>query len=167
MFVGLYIALAVFKICGWSFPYLFWGAINVPSQPGTVEKMIELSGAGPGKKAVDLGCGEGRLVIALAKAGAEAHGFEINPFLVRRAKEKIKQEGLDDKAFVYLKNLWKQDLSDFDVVTIYAMKHMMNPLGKKLQKELKSGAKVVSNHFQFKNWKPAQKKDDIYLYIKE
>ena len=82
-----------------------------------------MSGVLPSQKTVDLGSGDGRLVIALAKAGAKAYGFEVNPFLMKRANKKIKQEGLDSNAFVYLKNLWKQDLSDFDIVTIYAMEH--------------------------------------------
>ena len=148
------------------FPILFKGAIYLPTQKRTVKKMIELASIKPGEVAVDLGSGDGRLVIALARAGAEAHGYEINPLLVLLAKWNIRKAGMKGKAFVYFKNLWKEDFSRFDIVTIFGIGYAMKSLEQKLKKELKTGARVVSNAFPFPNWQHEKKEDTAFLYRK-
>jgi len=160
----LIVCLFVFSMSFLILPTLFWGAIYVPTKPGIVKKMINLADIKPGDKAVDLGSGDGRLVIALAKAGAEAHGYEINRFLVCLARKNIRQAGLSDRAFILLKSFWEQDFSKFDIVTIYGMSHIMKKLELKLKKELKPNAKVVSNSFTFPNWQHSKKEEGVYLY---
>ena len=139
----------------------------MPTSRERVEKMTALINLQPGKKVVDLGAGDGRLVIAMAKLGIESHGYEVNPFLVARARKEITKAGLDGKAFMHCKNLWRVNVGDFDGVILYAMKHMMKKLENKLTKELKPGSVVVSNYFAFPNWKAKVAEDNIYLYIKE
>jgi ribosomal protein L11 methylase PrmA len=151
---------AIFAI----FPILFKGAVYLPTQKRTVKKMIELSGVRPGEVAVDLGSGDGRLVIALAKAGAKAHGYEINPFLILLARWNIRRTGLKDRAFIHFKNFWKEDFSQFDIVTIFGIGYAMEPLEQKLKKELKAGARIVSNVFPFPNWRHEKKEDTAFLY---
>jgi protein-L-isoaspartate O-methyltransferase len=151
---------AIFAI----FPILFKGAIYLPTQKRTVKKMIELADIKPGEIAVDLGSGDGRLVIALAKAGAEAHGYEINPLLVLLARRNIRRARLKGRAFIHFKNLWKEDFSQFDVVTIFGIGYAMEPLEQKLKKELKNGARIVSNAFPFPNWQHEKKEDTAFLY---
>lgn len=138
----------------------------MPSKRERVKKMIELADIKPGEKAVDLGSGDGRLVIALAKAGARAYGYEINPWLVRSARKNIGKEKVGDRAIIHRKNFWQEDLSDFDIITVYGLNHVMRRLEKKLQKELKPGARVISNSFQFPSWPHSKKEDNIYLYTK-
>lgn len=140
------------------------GAAFIPTKPETVKKMIALANVRPGEKAVDLGSGDGRIVIALAKAGIQAHGYEINPLLVWWARRKISKAGLTDKAFIHWKSFWGQDLSSFDIVTIFGINYIMPGLEKKLRKELKAGSRVVTNAFTFPNWPHAQKADGVYLY---
>lgn len=154
------------KILGYIYPYFFWGGINVPSTNEKIEKMVELLAAKPGQKVVDLGAGDGRLLIALAKSGARAYGYEINPLLVSRAQKNIRKAGLEDMAFIYIKNMWKVDLKDFDAVVVYPMKHIMKRLEEKFDKELKPGARVVSNYFKLPNWVPDVSEDNVYLYVK-
>lgn len=153
---------AIFAI----FPILFRGAIYLPTQKRTVKKMIELSSVKPGEIAVDLGSGDGRLIIALARAGAKAHGYEINPFLVLLARRNIRKAKLGDRAFVHFKNFWKEDFSQFDIVTIFGIGYAMKPLEQKLKKELKIGARIVSNAFPFPNWQYEKKEDTAFLYRK-
>ena len=148
------------------FPVLFKGAIYLPTRRKTVAKMIEFADIKPGDIAVDLGSGDGRLVIALAKAGAEAHGYEINPLLVLISRYKISKAGLKNKAFVHLKNFWKEDLSQFNVVMIFGINFAMNPLKEKLEKELKSGARIISNSFSFPGWEPIKEEDTALFYKK-
>ncbi|MBU1045697.1 50S ribosomal protein L11 methyltransferase [Patescibacteria group bacterium] len=145
-------------------PSLFWGAIYVPTKPEIVKKMINLADVKPGEKAIDLGSGDGRLVIALAKTGIEAHGYEINPFLVRLAQKNIRKAGISDRAFIHLKTFWKEDFSKFNIVTVYGMSHIMKKLELKLRKEIKPGAKIISNSFVFPNWRYSKKEEGVYLY---
>jgi len=155
------------KIWGYVYPYLFWGAIYVPTTKERVEKMVKLLGVKSGQTVVDLGAGDGRLLIALAKNGAKAYGYEINPLLVSRARENIKEAGLDGSAFIYCKSFWSQDLKDFDAVVVFGMRHMMKKLENKFERELKPGAKIVSNYFTLPTWLPAKEEDKIYVYTKK
>lgn len=142
------------------------GAPYVPVQSKTLKKIIEFAAVKPGQKAVDLGSGDGRIVIALARAGAVACGYEINPILVWWTRRKIEKEGLAGKAFVYRKSFWGEDLSSFDAVTIFGIKRIMGELGEKLKKELKSNAKVVSYGFAIPGWQYAKKEEGVFLYEK-
>jgi ribosomal protein L11 methylase PrmA len=128
--------------------------------------MIKLAKIKKGDKAVDLGSGDGRIVIALAKAGAEAHGYEINPFLVWYSRYKIKKAGLKGKAFIHRKSFWKINFKQFDVIMMFQFHTIMDKLKKKLKKELKPKARVVSYYWKFPKWKPNKKIDNIYLYKK-
>jgi len=171
IFVGVFLlavaAVLIYKLLGLVYPFLFWGGIYVPTSNSRVEKMIKLLDIKPGQKIIDLGAGDGRLLIAAARAGAEAYGCEINPFLLRLARKKIRESGMEDKAFVYQRNLWRQNLGDFNAVAVYPMRHMMGKLEKKFEKELSPGARVVSNYFALPLWKPEADDDKIYFYVKK
>lgn len=138
----------------------------VPSSTDRLNTMIELSSVKPGQKTLDLGSGDGRVVIAMAKAGAEAHGFEVDPKLIEEARKNIAEEGLEGKAFIYSKNFWDGDLGEYDVVTVYGITSIMGRLEAKLKNELRPNAKVVSNYFTFPNWEPEEVKEKVYLYKK-
>lgn len=140
------------------------GAPFVPTHKERVEKAIKLIGLGPNQKIIDLGSGDGRVLIAAAKKGAKSYGSEINPLLVWRTKFKIKKEGLQSVAFCNWKSFWSQDLSSFDVVFVYGISHIMKWLERKLQRELKPGAKVVSFVFSFPSWQPSSAEDGIFIY---
>lgn len=142
------------------------GAPWVPTRNEIIQKMVLLADIKPGEKTVDLGSGDGRIVIAFAKAGAEAHGFEINPLLVWFSQYKIKKAGLKNKAFIHLKDFWGKDFSSFKIVTLFGISYIMPRLEKKLQKELLSGSKIVSYAFEFPKWQPSTKENGIYLYKK-
>lgn len=140
------------------------GAPFVPTHGSRVARMVELSGIKPGQKAVDLGSGDGRIVIAMARAGAIAHGYEINPFLVWWSRYKIRREKLSDRAFIHLGSFWGKNLSEFDVVTLFGTTHIMKCLEKKLKKELRPGSRVVSYVFTFPSWEYIQKESAIFVY---
>ncbi len=132
----------------------------------TVQTMIKLAKIRPGEKACDIGSGEGRIVIALARAGAEAHGFEINPLLVLWSKWNVFKSRLTGKALMHWKSFWKQDFQTFQVVTMYGITHMMKNIEGKLLNELQPGSRVISHGFAFPNWKPAEKQGSVYLYLR-
>ncbi len=140
------------------------GAPFVVSEDVDIETMIRLARVKPGARAVDLGSGDGRIVIAFARAGAQAHGYEINPFLVMRARRNIRNAGLEGRAFAHWKSFWGENLSSYDIVTLYGITYIMKGLEEKLGRELKSGARVLSNYFTFPGWVPKEKDGRICLY---
>jgi cyclopropane fatty-acyl-phospholipid synthase-like methyltransferase len=144
----------------------FFGAPFQPSSNKAVEEIIKLAEIKKGQKIADLGSGDGKIVIEFAKYGAEAHGFEINPFLVWLSKRKIKKLGLEKKAFIHWKNFFKQNFSEFNVITSFQISYIMPELEEKLKKELKKGSKVISNTWTFPKWKPKKRLGHVYLYIK-
>lgn len=144
---------------------LTFGAPFAPVAQNRIETMIKLLRLKPGEKLVDLGSGDGRIVIAFASLGIQSHGYEINPLLVAWSRFKIRQMGLQKKAFIHFKSYWSENLSRFNAVTVYGIAHMMGRLEKKLKKELKPGSKVVSNYFQLQGLKPMNQENKVLLYI--
>lgn len=162
----LILCAAVISFLGAIGIFIGLGAPYVPTHDKTMKKMVMLLNIKLGEKAVDLGSGDGKIVIALAQAGAEAHGYEINPFLVLWSKRNIKKAGFAGKAFIHWKSFWGADFSSFQVVTIYGITYVMKRLEKKLQKELKHGSRVASNAFTFPHWSPLQSDNGVHLYKK-
>jgi len=143
-------------------PFLV-GAPFEPTSSKKIKKILKLAKVKKGEKAVDLGSGDGRIVIALAKKGAEAHGFEINPILVLISKWKIKRAGLKN-AFIHWGSFWKEDFGKYDVITLFQFPTIMKSLRDKMKKELKSKARVVSFYWKFPGWKMKKKIENVHLY---
>ncbi len=143
------IILTAFFLVFYVFFPLGRGAVYVPSTREKALLIARLSGAGPGERAVDLGSGDGRIVIALARQGAEAHGFEVNPVLVLISLRNIRRAGLRGRAFIHLKSFWRADLSQFHVVTLFQGSFVMRRLEAKVRREGAPGARVVSDCFGF------------------
>lgn len=140
------------------------GAPYAPLGKEKIETMLSLLNVKSGEKTVDLGSGDGRIVIEMAKKGAIAHGFEINPILVLIAWWKIKKLGLQKNAHIFWGDFWGKNLSSFDIVTVYLTPHSMKAVEAKLRKEIKPKGRVAVNFFPFPKWKPAKILDKIYLY---
>jgi cyclopropane fatty-acyl-phospholipid synthase-like methyltransferase len=156
--------ILLFIFLFWASSFLF-GAPFQPSSTRAVRDIIELSEVKKGQKIVDLGSGDGKIVIEFAKKGAEAHGFEINLFLVWISRIRIRKLGLQNNAFIHWGNFLRQNFSEFDTIISFQFIHFMPDLEKKLRRELRRGAKVISNTWKFPNWKPKKKLGHVYLYI--
>ena len=128
--------------------------------------MIDLAKPQVGEKMIDLGSGDGRIVMEFAKLGLESHGYEINTELALLSESKILEANLDTKSFIHIADFWNEDLASYDIVVIYGMTSIMKLLEEKLQKELKPGARVLSAIFHFPNWERAHEQDNVSLYIK-
>lgn len=155
--LGAYLVFYVF------FP-LGRGAIYDPSTPEKTRVIAEVAGVAPGERAVDLGSGDGRVVIALARRGAEAHGWEVNPLLVLRSRRNIRRAGLEGRAFIHWGSFWKADLSGYDLVTVFQVGFIMARLEAKLRRELKPGSRVVSHYWRFPTLRAERGWADVYLY---
>lgn len=143
------------------------GAPFVPTKASAVARMVEVSKVQPGMYSLDIGSGDGRIVIAMATAGAMAHGYEINPCLVWWSKYKIYKAGLNGRAFVHWGNFWNKNFEQYDIITVFGIGRIMKELERKLQTELKPGGKVISYVFRFPTWEIKQTDGAIFLYEKQ
>jgi protein-L-isoaspartate O-methyltransferase len=146
---------------------LLRGGPYAPLGPQKVKQLVDLLEIKKGQKAADIGCGDGRIVLELAKQGAIVHGYEINPYIYLLAKWNITRSPFKKNIHLHLKSFWRENFSSFDVVTIYLAPNITRELETKLHKELNTGAIVAVNYFGFSTWKPIKIKDKQYVYKKE
>jgi SAM-dependent methyltransferase len=125
----------------------------VPTPHDVVDKMIKLAGVKNGDTVYDLGSGDGRIVIAAAKRGARAVGFEIDPDLVKQSQENIRIAGVLDRAEIRNQDILTVDLSAASVVTMYLLPDVNLKLKPNLLSQLKTGSRVVSHSFDMGDWK--------------
>lgn len=144
--------------------YLKKGPVFLPIRKQDLTEMVKSLDIKPGDRAVDLGSGDGRIVIEMAKAGAEAHGYEYNPLLVWWSRLKIKKAGLSSKAFIHRADFWRRDLSEFSVITVFGINYIMGRLEKKIAKEALPGLRIASYIFSFPTLKIFKKEHGVYFY---
>jgi len=129
----------------------------IPTPEIIVMRMLEAGHVKPDDVVYDLGSGDGRIVITAAqKFGARAVGVEIMPDLCRKATERIKSLGLEDRARIMEDSLFRVDLSPATVVTMFFLTSSNERLKPNLEKYLKPGARVVSNEFPIRGWRPTE-----------
>jgi SAM-dependent methyltransferase len=143
--------------------------IYVPTQPEVVDAMLKLANVTKDDVVYDLGCGDGRIVVAAARAfGAKAVGIDIDPQRIAEANANAKTAGVEGRVKFILGDLFEQDLKEATVVTLYLLNQLNLKLRPKLWKELKPGTRVVSHAFDMGDWQPEQKQDvggtTIYLW---
>lgn len=119
-----------------------------------VELMLDLASVGPGDYLIDLGAGDGRIVIAAAQRGARGHGIELQPELVALANDNAGKAGLGDRVRFIEGDIFAADLSRATVVTAYLFPEANLQLRPKLLAELPPGTRVVSNAFHMGDWRP-------------
>lgn len=137
------------------------GAPYLPSFKTDVEVMLDLVEVKPGELVVDLGSGDGRVLLAAARRNAWACGYEINPLLWTVAR--VRALGLR-RVEVKLADYWRVNLGEADVVFVFLLDRLMPRLERKLIKELKPGARLVSYVFALPNKKPVAKTRNAFLY---
>jgi protein-L-isoaspartate O-methyltransferase len=146
-----------------------------PTPLTIVEKMLDLGELKAGEKMFDLGSGDGRIVIMAAqKYGADATGVEMEEDLYRQSMQKIRTLGLEKTARIIHGDVFKQDYSSADMITVYLLPVSNNKLRPLLEKQLKKGTRIVSHDFPFRDWTPVKEvsiEDDgegrshtLYLY---
>ena len=117
--------------------------------------MLKLAHTTASDVVYDLGSGDGRIVIAAAKKfGARGVGVELDAGLIKGATKNAAKAGVADKVTFRQEDLFKTDLSDATVVTLYLSNSINMRLRGILQRQLKPGARVVSHRFMMGDWKP-------------
>ncbi len=126
----------------------------VPTTDEAVAAMLKLADVKSTDIVYDLGCGDGRIVIAAAKLGAHAVGIDINPVRIVEAKENAKNAGVENLVRFEENDLFEADIHQATVVTIFLLSSVNLKLRPKLLADLKPGTRVVSNTFDMGDWKP-------------
>ncbi len=151
----------------------------VPTPQEVVDRMLQMAKVGAGDYLIDLGSGDGRIVVTAArKHGARGFGVDINPTRVSEALDNARKAGVTDKAAFYQRDLFQTDLSQATVITMYLLPRVNMELRPRLL-DLKSGTRIVSHDFSMDDWKPdafvqlevkekygsAPGQSDIYFWI--
>jgi SAM-dependent methyltransferase len=127
----------------------------VPSPQSVVSDMLKLADVGPEDFVVDLGSGDGRIVRTAALVfGARGFGVEIKDELVRQSNADAAREGIAERVKFINADLFKTDISQATVLTMYLLPHTVNLLKEKLLAELKPGTRVLSHDYPLSGWIP-------------
>jgi SAM-dependent methyltransferase len=125
----------------------------VVSPDAVVDRMLYLAQPRPGERLVDLGSGDGRIVIEAAKRyGARGLGVEIDPALVRRARENAKRAAVEALASFEVQDLFETDLRGVNVVTMYLLPEVNLKLLPRFIDQLRPGARIVSHDYDLGPW---------------
>lgn len=127
--------------------------IWVPTPDEVVDRMLTMAQVGPGDFHMDLGSGDGKIVIAAAKRGAKALGIEYNPDMVKLAQENAHKAGVSDRASFRRADIFQTDFSQATVITLYLLPTLNMKLRPQLL-QMKPGTRVVSHSFTMEDWEP-------------
>ena len=152
----------------------------VPTPQVVVDRMLELAQIKPGDTVIDLGSGDGRIMITAAQRyGARGFGVELNPRLVESSNEAAKTAGVADRVKFLQQDLFKTDFREADVLTLYLLPDVNMALRPKILADLKPGTRVVSHDYGMGVWRPeveetipapdktvgVRKESTVYLWI--
>ena len=126
----------------------------VPTNQAAVEAMLRLAGVGPGDFVIDLGSGDGRILItAVRKYGARGFGVDLDPQRVKESLANARSAGVSERAQFYQRNLFDTKIAEATVVTLYLLPRVNIELRPRLLAELRPGTRVVSHDFDMGDWK--------------
>ncbi len=141
---------------------VFFGAPYVPAFGRDLDRLLNISKVGEGSRFVDLGSGDGKVLLAAAKRGAQVTGYEINPILWLLSLWRLR--AYRGQAKVYLRSMWRADIAQADVVFLYLHTKWMDKMERKLKADGTSGTRVVSYVFEFSGLKQTHKTHNAYVY---
>lgn len=128
----------------------------LPTPMRLVEQMLDLAEVGSNDLVYDLGCGDGRIVVAAAKRfGARGVGVDLDPLRILEAREHARQEGVEHRVRFVRGDALSTDLSRATVVALYLPEPFAREVGSVLEKRLRPGARVVSRDSRLWEWAPA------------
>ena len=128
----------------------------VPTTPAGVEAMLKLAGVKPTDVVYDLGCGDGRIVVAAGKLGARGVGIDIDPVRVKEARANVEKAGVGGRVRIVEGDIFQADIRGATVVTLFLLPEINVKLLPKFLRELRPGTRIVSNSFDMGDW-PAEK----------
>ena len=125
----------------------------VPTSPALIEKMLDMAKVTPDDFVVDLGSGDGRMVIAAAKRGARALGVEYNPKMVALSRQLAAEAGVAERATFVEGDMYEADISKATVLALFLLPDNLRRLDPKFR-ALRPGTRIVVNTFGIPDWDP-------------
>ncbi len=142
----------------------------VPSPIEIVKRMLQIAEVGSEDTVFDLGCGDGRILIAAVKdfGAKRAVGFEMREDLYKQALLQVKKQGLEDRISIANSNVLAGDISEATVITLYLTTYGNEKLKPKLGSEARQGTRIISHDFEFSKWHASKSElyfaHTLYLY---
>lgn len=158
MLIILLILLVIFMISAWA---SYYGAPWVPVRHHDIGQILKDAKLTKTDHCVELGCGDGRWVKAVAASGAKIDGYEINPLLWLIAWLRCCRT---PRARIYWGNFWRVNLGKYDLVFTFLVPRTMPKLGQKASAEMRPGSRLVSYIFEIKSQKPSVKGRCWWVY---
>ena len=141
----------------------------VPTPHVVVEEMLRLANVKPDDFVMDLGSGDGRILIAaVRKFGARGVGVDLDPDRIAESVYNAQLQGVADRVAFHRQDLFKFDIGEATVVTMYLLPSVNMRLRPRLLRELKPGTRIVSHDFDMEDWQPDQKstvRKNVFLWI--
>ncbi|KAK2588650.1 hypothetical protein KPH14_006416 [Odynerus spinipes] len=144
--------------------------ICLPYVPATNQQVQNVLQALKGRSGslIDLGSGDGRIVLAAAKAGFKSYGIELNPWLVWYSRLMAVTKGLSSQTSFLRRDLWKCNLRDYDNVVIFGVEQMMEDIEQKFNTELQRDSVIIACRFPLPNKDPiatiGEGVDAVWIY---
>lgn len=154
------IIVAVLLVCFGG--VLLFGAPYLPTLTPQVKTALQLAGLKPGDTLIELGCGDGRVLIAAAKQGYRAVGYELNPILALIAW--IRTRRYRRQVRVVWGNFWQAEWPPADAIFTFLLNRYMRKLDQRCQKYSHKPVRLISFAFQIPGKKPRRHQSGIYVY---
>ena len=158
IWIGLAIGLLAVCFAG----VLLFGAPYLPTLKPQVKAALDLAELKKGETLLELGCGDGKVLIAAARQGIKAVGYELNPVLALVAWLRTRRYGQDVK--VIWGNFWRQDWPPAQAVFVFLLPRYMAKLDQKVTRYSSRPVKVISYAFEIPGKKPADANNAVFLY---
>lgn len=125
----------------------------VPTPQEVVDRMLEIAKVSGKDFVMDLGCGDGRmLVTAASRFGSRGRGVDLNPVRIKEANANAQSAKVSDKVTFEVKNLFETSIADADVLTMYLLPSVNLQLRQRIFDEMKPGSRIVSHSFDMGDW---------------
>lgn len=140
------------------------GSPYAPTKSDRMEHIFALADARPGELLVDLGSGNGAVLLAAAERGIRSRGVEINPFWVWYSRWRIAQRGFTHLATVVRGNMFTHPVADADIIFLFLVPVAMALLSERLRREASPRTRIIAHRFILPGWTPVKQKETILLY---
>lgn len=155
--------IAIFGIVVFVFGFVVaFGAPYLPTLDAHKKQALKLLALKPGDTLLELGCGDGRILVEAAKQGIKCVGYEINPLLVLTAKWQTRK--YRHLVRVRMRNYWGEKLPETDAIFVFLLPKYMKKLNNKIIQEFNKPVKLISVAFEIPGRKPIKQKNGLFLY---
>ena len=139
-----------------------FGAPWVPAFQQDIEELLDNTHVEKGTRFIDLGCGDGKILLAAARRGATVTGYEINPIMWAIAWLRLRPYA--SHAHVRLGSYWGHDLNPYDVIWLYLIDHHMPRMARKIHSQASAKAYIISYIFEFPDIRPRKRTRNSFVY---